>query len=230
MKISDEKLKNIIRESVRQKAIEEGLFDDAVDFVSDKVGKIKSSIQKIFRSVGEFLNSLESEATEFSSSIIDELKKTTSDFIKSTLTDEDSQDIIRGAIKYFSSQEDIKNFLKENAANPNEVDRLFKYLKNKDVNIEDLSIKVGSKLIESGILEVDLDKPPYIFVKSDEKDAPEEIANALITSMEELNANFGLDFFTGGMIKSKRKIGKKIEKGATKMIIRRKLKKLFKNQ
>ena len=98
MKISDEKLKNIIRESVRQKAIEEGLFDDAVDFVSDKVGKIKSSIQKIFRSVGEFLNSLESEATEFSSSIIDELKKTTSDFIKSTLTDEDSQDIIRGAI------------------------------------------------------------------------------------------------------------------------------------
>tara|TARA_Y100000992_G_scaffold297296_1_gene260700 strand:- start:1007 stop:1693 length:687 start_codon:yes stop_codon:yes gene_type:complete len=226
MKISDEKLKQIIRESVRQKAIEEGFFDDAVDFVADKAEKAKSYIKSAFSSMGEFFDSLGDDVTSFSGSIINDLKKSGEDFIKDSIKSKSNQEDLTEMIKYFSDQEDIKEFLKSNAKHPEKIDGLFNYLQKKNVNIEDLAVKIAGKLIESGTLDIDLSLNPPVYIKKDE-DAPSEIADALITSMEELDANFGLDFFTGGKIKSKRKLGKKLEKGATKIIIRRKLKKLF---
>ncbi len=228
MKISDEKLKQIIRESVRQKAIEEGFFDDAVDFVADKAEKAKSYIKSAFSSIGEFFDSLGDDATSFSGSIMNYLKKSGEDFIKDSIKSKSNQEDLTEIIKYFSDQEDIKEFLKSNAEHPEKIDDLFKYLQKKNVNIEDLAIKIAGKLIESGTLDIDLSLNPPVFINKT-KDASSEISDALLSSMEELNANFGLDFFTGGKIKSKRKLGKKIEKGATKLIIKRKLKKLFKN-
>jgi hypothetical protein len=216
MQVSDEKLRQIIRESVRQKAIEEGFFDDAVDFVADKA------------SIGEFFDTLGKDATSFSSSILDSLKKSTSDYVKDAIKDKSNQEDLSEIIKYFADQDDIKEFLKSNAKKPENIDKLFNYLEKKNVNIEDLAIKIAGKLIESGTLDIDLDLSPPVFINKND-DAAEEITNALIDSMEELNANFGLDFFTGGKIKSKRKVGKKIEKGVTKMFLKRKLKKLFKD-
>ena len=228
MQISDEKLKQIIRESVRQKAIEEGFFDDAVDFVSDKAEKVKSYVKTTFKSIGELFNTLGEDATSFSSSILDLLKKSTSDFIKDSISNKSNQEDLAEIIKYFADQDDIKEFLKSNAEKPENIDKLFNYLEKKNINIEDLAIKVAGKLIESGTLDIDLDLNPPVFINKN-NDAAEEITNALIDSMEELNANFGLDFFTGGKIKSKRKAGKKIEKGVTKILLKRKLKKLFKD-
>jgi len=228
MKISDEKLKQIIEESVRQKAIEEGFFDDAVDFIADKAKKVKSYVKSAFNSIGEFFDSLDDDATSFSGNIINILKQSGEDFIKDSIKSKNNQEDLAKLIKYFSNQEDIKEFLKSNSNHPENIDHLFKYLQKKNVNIEDLSIKIAVKLIESGTLDIDLSLNPPVFINKT-KDTSSEIADALLSSMEELNANFGLDFFTGGKIKSKRKLGKKIEKGATKLIIKRKLKKLFKD-
>ena len=228
MQISDEKLRQIIRESVRQKAIEEGFFDDAVDFVADKAEKVKSYVKTTFESIGEFFDTLGEDASTFSLSVLDSLKNSTAKYVKDAIKNESNQEDLAEIIKYFADQEDIKEFLKANAKNPKSIDRLFMYLEKKNVNIEDLAIKILGKLIESGTLEIDLDLNPPVFINKN-NDASKEIANALIDSMEELNANFGLDFFTGGKIKSKRKLGKKIEKGATKFVIKRRLTKLFKN-
>ena len=228
MQISDEKLRQIIRESVRQKAIEEGFFDDAVDFVADKAEKVKSYVKTTFKSIGEFFDTLGEDASTFSLSVLDSLKNSTAKYVKDAIKNESNQEDLAEIIKYFADQEDIKEFLKANAKNPKSIDRLFMYLEKKNVNIEDLAIKILGKLIESGTLEIDLDLNPPVFINKN-NDASKEIANALIDSMEELNANFGLDFFTGGKIKSKRKLGKKIEKGATKFVIKRRLTKLFKN-
>jgi hypothetical protein len=228
MQISDEKLRQIIRESVRQKAIEEGFFDDAVDFVADKAEKVKSYVKTTFESIGEFFDTLGEDASTFSLSVLDSLKNSTAKYVKDAIKNESNQEDLAEIIKYFADQEDIKEFLKANAKKPKSIDKLFMYLEKKNVNIEDLAIKISGKLIESGTLEIDLDLNPPVFIDKN-NDAAKEIANALIDSMEELNANFGLDFFTGGKIKSKRKLGKKIEKGATKFVVKRRLTKLFKN-
>jgi len=228
MQVSDEKLRQMIRESVRQKAIEEGLFDDAVDFVSDKYDQASNYIKSKFASIGEYFNSLSKDASDFSLSVMNILKKSSADFIKDSIKDKSNQEDLSEIIKYFADQEDIKEFLKSYAKNPESIDKLFKYLQKKNVNVEDLAIKIAGKLIESGTLDIDLDMSPPVFINKD-NDAAEEIADALIESMEELDANFGLDFFTGGKFKSKRSLGKKIEKGATKLMLKRKLKKLFKD-
>jgi hypothetical protein len=223
MKISEEKLRILIRESIRQNLIEEGFFDDAKEWIGNKF----SSLSDFF---SEFFSNYSKELSKMSSDIIEDLKKSSSVYIKEMIKSEGDQQTISSLIQYFATQEDIKDFLKEYAKKPESIDKLFSYLSKKGVNIESLCAKVAGKLIESGILEIDMSNsasPVYI---TDKKSAPKIISNALLGSMEELDAKFGIDFFNIKNKKAKKiKIGANIEKVGTKSVLKMKLKKMFKD-
>lgn len=218
MRLTKRQLKRLIESSLREEDVNEGLIDDASEWVSGAWEKTKSIAGEVFDDIFDYLTS--AAATPFSKNIVNHIKSVTNDSIKKTLSDKDNQENLSELIKYFTETDDLKQFLKDHAKKPNTVDILFKYLEKKKVNIEDLSTKIVGKLIEKDVLVIDVGGDKAATIKKD-KNAAVEISSAIIDSLEELNAQLGLDFF--GI-----KIGKKVEKVATKKIITKALTRKFK--
>ena len=217
MKITQRQLKKIINEVL----LNEGFIDDASDYIASTIDDVSDAASEFFDNVSDFFNSLIKDLTEYGRRLVSNLKKDASEEIELMLVDEASQSQAKELIKHFASQDELKKLLKENSKKPEKIDALFRYLANKGVDLEDLTLKMAGKLIMEGVLEIDGRKTPPVVFKKD-KDSAVVVADALIESLEELNANMGMDFF--GI-----RVGKKLEARATKLILKNRLVRLFKN-
>ena len=146
MKITQRQLKKIINEVL----LNEGFIDDASDYIASTIDDVSDAASEFFDDVSDFFNSLIKDLTEYGKRLVSNLKKDASEEIELILVDEASQAQAKELIKYFASQDELKKLLKENSKKPEKIDDLFRYLANKDVDLEDLTLKMAGKLIMAG--------------------------------------------------------------------------------
>lgn len=194
-------LKFMIKESIREnlrrnyglldEEMNEGWIDDAANWISDKFQKTKKFFGDV---IDDIKNYFSKKGSDISKSISKHFLDKGNKALKDSLTSPDGQKSLVNLIEYFSDVEDIKDFMKSKSKNPESIDKFFDYLEMKGVDIRELSIKFIGKLIEKNVLDIDLSKDPPVFFKDTVDDAPELISTAFVEALEELHAEFGIDF------------------------------------